>query len=49
MIAGVPAIYQLIGTSSWEADIWGRLRSAKRANLALLLESEAYKELYKPV
>jgi len=43
MIAGVPAIYQLTGTSSWEADIWGRLRSAKRANLALLLESEAYK------
>jgi len=43
MIAGVPAIYQLTGTSSWEADIWGRLRSAKRANLSLLLESQAYK------
>jgi outer membrane protein, multidrug efflux system len=43
MIAGVPALYQLTGTSSWEADIWGRLRSARRANLSLLLQSEAYK------
>jgi len=43
MVAGVPAIYQLSGAASWEADIWGRLRSAKRANLSLLLESQAYK------
>ncbi len=43
MVAGVPSIYQLTATAGWEADFWGRLRSAKRANLALLLESEAYK------
>jgi NodT family efflux transporter outer membrane factor (OMF) lipoprotein len=43
IIPGVPASYQLYGVTSWEADIWGRLRSAKRANLALFLESEAYK------
>lgn len=42
-VAGVPAVYQFSGTASWEADIWGRLRGAKRANLSLLLESEAYK------
>jgi len=43
MVAGVPAIFQLSGATSWEADIWGRLRSARRANLSLLLESDAYK------
>ena len=43
IIPGVPESYQLYGVTSWEADIWGRLRSAKRANLALFLESEAYK------
>jgi outer membrane protein, multidrug efflux system len=32
--------YQLGLTSSWEADIWGRLRSNRRANLANLLQSE---------
>lgn len=36
-------IYELYGSSSWEADIWGKLRSAKRAALASLLQSEAYK------
>lgn len=39
---GVPEAYQLYGSTSWEADIWGKLRSAKRANLASLLASEAY-------
>jgi NodT family efflux transporter outer membrane factor (OMF) lipoprotein len=43
LIPGIPSAYQLYGTTAWEADIWGRLRSAKRANLSLLLESEAYK------
>lgn len=38
-----PKMYQLYGMTSWEADIWGKLRSAKRANLSLFLESEAYK------
>jgi multidrug efflux system outer membrane protein len=42
-VAGMPATYQFSGTASWEADIWGRLRGAKRANLSLFLESEAYK------
>lgn len=34
--------YQLYGAASWEADIWGRLRSSKRSYLALLRQSEAY-------
>jgi multidrug efflux system outer membrane protein len=33
--------YQLGASSSWEADIWGKLRSNKRANLANLLQSDA--------
>lgn len=41
--AGVPEIYQLFGTSSWEADIWGKFRSAKRASLASLMASEAFR------
>jgi len=28
-------------SSAWEVDLWGKLRSAQRAELALLLESEA--------
>lgn len=35
--------YQLSVNSSWEADLWGKLSSNKRANLALLMQSEAYK------
>jgi NodT family efflux transporter outer membrane factor (OMF) lipoprotein len=35
--------YQVYGNTSWEADIWGKLRSTKRANLAAYLQSEAYK------
>jgi len=38
-----PELYQLYGTTSWEADIWGKFRSAKRANLASLLASEAFR------
>ncbi|GEO08008.1 efflux transporter outer membrane subunit [Segetibacter aerophilus] len=33
--------YQLGASSSWEADIWGRLGSSRRANLANLLQSQA--------
>ncbi|MCW3112563.1 MAG: rane protein [Segetibacter sp.] len=33
--------YQLGLSSSWEADIWGRLGSNRRASLANLLQSEA--------
>ena len=34
---GFPEAYQLYVNSSWEADIWGKLTSAKRAALASLL------------
>jgi NodT family efflux transporter outer membrane factor (OMF) lipoprotein len=40
---GVPEVYQLYGSSSWESDIWGKFRSAKRASLASLMASEAFK------
>ena len=33
--------YELGISTDWEADIWGKLRSAKRANLAAVLQSEA--------
>ena len=33
--------YQLGVSSSWEADIWGRLSSSRRASLASLLQTEA--------
>lgn len=33
--------YQLGFTSAWEIDIWGKLGSGKRANLASLLQTEA--------
>ena len=42
--SGVVENYEIYGSSSWEIDIWGKLRSAKRANLAAFLESEAYKQ-----
>ncbi len=41
--AGKTEIYQLYAASAWELDLWGKLRSAKRAALAALLQSEAYK------
>lgn len=34
--------YQLAATAGWEADLWGKLKSSKRAALASLLQSEAY-------
>lgn len=40
---GFPETYQLNLTASWLADIWGQLRSNKRAALAALLQSDAYK------
>ena len=33
-------LYQLSVNASWEIDIWGRLRSTRRANLASLLQTE---------
>lgn len=41
--SGVSEAYKLYGSIGWEADIWGKLRSTKRAYLDLFLESEAYK------
>ncbi|HLX90074.1 MAG TPA: TolC family protein, partial [Puia sp.] len=40
---GFPQTYSIGITTSWEADVWGQLRSAKKAALASLLQSEAYK------
>jgi NodT family efflux transporter outer membrane factor (OMF) lipoprotein len=40
---GFPETYLLDITTSWEADVWGKLSSAKRAALASLLQSQAYK------
>lgn len=41
---GTQEAYQLYANSSWEADIWGKLSSAKKAALASLLQSEAYRK-----
>jgi NodT family efflux transporter outer membrane factor (OMF) lipoprotein len=41
---GVTESYQLYGSTSWEIDIWGKLKSTKRAALAELLQSNAYKK-----
>ncbi len=35
--------YELYLNSSWQVDIWGKLRSTKRAQLAALLQSDAYR------
>ncbi|HLY72226.1 MAG TPA: TolC family protein, partial [Puia sp.] len=43
-VFGFPQAYLLEVTSSWEADVWGKLSSAKKAALASLLQSEAYKK-----
>ena len=42
--SGPAEFYQLSLNASWEADIWGKLSSYKKANLAALLQSEAYKK-----
>ena len=34
-------LFQLGLSSSWEIDVWGRLRSSRRAQLAALLQTEA--------
>jgi NodT family efflux transporter outer membrane factor (OMF) lipoprotein len=41
--SGVSESYQLFGSTSWEADLWGKFRSAKQAGLASLMASEAFK------
>lgn len=35
-------VYQMGLNSSWEADLWGKLTSTKRANLATVLQNKAY-------
>ena len=40
---GFPEAYLIDIASTWEIDIWGKLSSAKKASLALLLASDAYK------
>ncbi|WP_158828578.1 efflux transporter outer membrane subunit [Mucilaginibacter lacusdianchii] len=39
----ITTTYQAFLSSSWEADVWGKLSSAKRAALASLLQSDAAK------
>ncbi|WP_130733248.1 efflux transporter outer membrane subunit [Flavobacterium sp. J27] len=36
--------YELSGKLSWEADIWGKIRSNKRASVAQYLQSQAAKQ-----
>lgn len=38
-------IYQLQVTTSWEADIWGKISSTKKYALASYLQSDAYKRV----
>jgi len=42
---GVPSsqTYEAYLSSSWQVDIWGKLRSTKKAELAALLQSDAYR------
>ncbi|MFT3827040.1 MAG: efflux transporter outer membrane subunit [Chitinophagaceae bacterium] len=35
--------YALTASTSWEADIWGKLKSTKKSYVAALLQSEAYR------
>lgn len=43
--AGVPSTrnYEVFLNSSWQVDIWGKLRSTRRAQLANLLQSDAFR------
>jgi NodT family efflux transporter outer membrane factor (OMF) lipoprotein len=41
--SGIPEIYRVYANTSWEADIWGKFSHAKRAELASLYASEAYR------
>ena len=36
-------IYELSGNASWEIDLWGKLKGAKNAALASLLQSDAFR------
>jgi NodT family efflux transporter outer membrane factor (OMF) lipoprotein len=41
--SGVIENYELYGSSTWEIDIWGKLRSTSRANMNAFMQSESYK------
>lgn len=43
-IPGSTTQFQLYGSASWEVDIWGKLRSSKKAALAAYFQSEATKK-----
>jgi NodT family efflux transporter outer membrane factor (OMF) lipoprotein len=43
-IVSTSTVYEVYASSSWEADIWGKMRSSKRAALAALLQSDAYRK-----
>lgn len=38
-----PQTYEVFLNSSWQVDLWGKLRSAKRSELDALLQSDAYR------
>lgn len=40
---GLPELYQVFGSTSWEADLWGKFRNSRRAALANLMASEAFR------
>lgn len=42
--ASASQVYQLYALSSWQVDIWGKLKSAKRSMYASYLAGEAYKQ-----
>nr|WP_315030236.1 efflux transporter outer membrane subunit [uncultured Chryseobacterium sp.] len=42
--ASASQIYQLYALSSWQIDIWGKLKSTKRSMYATYLASEAYRQ-----
>ncbi|MDR3273626.1 MAG: efflux transporter outer membrane subunit [Flavobacteriaceae bacterium] len=37
--------YELAASASWEADIWGKITSAKKAAMASYLQTDAYKRV----
>jgi len=42
-IVNSSTLFDVNASASWEADLWGKMRSSKRAALAALLQSDAYK------
>ncbi|NIF06195.1 TolC family protein [Chryseobacterium sp. Tr-659] len=42
--ASASQVYQLYALSSWQVDVWGKLKSTKRSMYATYLASEAYQQ-----